>query len=184
MEYEEKKHKKVYTSGPIAMANREGVKAVQDLWVSVTNFSKHPVTVKVEMFNWGDPAVSAGLTTVPLGMSVPMNAMSVPVMPAENAEIHGSQTKHFFADLLATGPLSISVFSYEIRVTVISDDCEDQVIFNAAFYSTELEDPEETEEPEEPVEEEEEEEEEGGLPPRLEALLLHKDFMLLEESDY
>ncbi|MCP3762344.1 hypothetical protein NLX67_08065 [Domibacillus sp. A3M-37] len=181
MDYENKKYKKVYTSGPIVIVNREGAKAAQDLWVSVTNFSKQPVTVKIEVFNWGDPAVSAGLTTVPLGMSVPMKAMSVPVMPAENAEIHGSQTKHFFADLLATGPLAIPVFSYEIRVTVISHDSEDKVIFNAAFYSTELEEQEEEDvlDLEEPVEEEEEE-----MPPRMEALLLLRDFMLLEESDY
>ncbi|WNS80351.1 hypothetical protein RRU94_23020 [Domibacillus sp. DTU_2020_1001157_1_SI_ALB_TIR_016] len=139
MECKKKMHKKVYTSGPISNSTAGGAQAAQELWVSATGFDN--CLVKVEVLNWGDPAVSAGLTTTPPGMAVPMKAMVVPVMPAEKVKVTSCQTQHFFADLLTGGPLATPVLSFEIRVTVMCEDLDAKVLFNAVAYSAEAAEP-------------------------------------------
>lgn len=179
MECNEKKHKKVYTSGPISNSTAAAAQAAQELWVSVTNFDKHAVGVKVEVLNWGDPAISAGLATTPVGMAVPMKVMAVPVMPAEKTKVPCHQTQHFFADLLTGGPLATPVLSFEIRVTIISKDPDAKVVFNAVSYSAEAVEPEVEEV--DALELEEEEEPEAGATVTA-ALFSFKDFVLLEEK--
>lgn len=180
MECKKQKHKKVYTSGPISNA-AAGAQVAQELWVSATNFDKDSVQVKVEVLNWGDPAISAGLMTTPVGMAVPMKAMAVPVMPAEKTKIPCHQTQHFFADLLNGGPMATPVLSFEIRITVISKDPDAKVVFNAVSYSAEAE-------AAEPVEEidvlglEEEEEEPAAGAAVTAAVFSFKDFVLLEKK--
>jgi hypothetical protein len=179
-----KKRKKVYTSGVIANTDREDNQAAQDLYVSVTNFSEHPVTVKVEVFNWGNPNVSAGLAGSPMpGMPMPMGAKRVTVMPDERVKIPGCKTQHFHADLTMDGNPN-DVLSFEVRVTVISKGHEGKVVFNAVSYSLqellEEQDPGDIHIDEEVLGEEGEEEE--ATPPRTEALVVFKDFVLLEDD--
>jgi hypothetical protein len=207
MDCEKKKYKKVYTSGPISNATSESGSVGQELWVSVANYEKQSVTVKVEVLNWGDPALSAGLPVcTTMGLGVPMNAMAVPVMPAEKVKIPSYQVQHFFVDLLAGGPAIMpEILSYEIRVTVISKDPHAKVVFNAVSYSVEAElleedeldllseieeeeeeveeEKEEVEEEEEEVEEEVEKEEEEEVEAAIAvtaSVLSFKDFVLLK----
>ncbi|WP_050181963.1 hypothetical protein [Domibacillus robiginosus] len=180
MECKDKKHKRVYTSGPISNATSAAAQAAQELWVSVTNFDKNAVEVKVEVLNWGDPAISAGLATTPVGMAVPMKAMAVPVMPAEKTKIPCHQTQHFFGDLLTGGPLATPVLSFEIRITVLSKDDDAKVVFNAVSYSAEAAEPEEEEVDVLGLEEEEEEPEAAATVTA--AMFTFKDFVLLEKK--
>ncbi|MCM3789835.1 hypothetical protein M3221_22840 [Domibacillus indicus] len=181
MECKKQKHKKVYTTGPISNA-AAGAQVAQELWVSATNFDKDSVQVKVEVLNWGDPAISAGLMTTPVGMAVPMKAMAVPVMPAEKTKIPCHQTQHFFADLLNGGPMATPVLSFEIRITVISKDPDAKVVFNAVSYSAEAEAAEPVEEIDVLGLEEEEEEEPAAGAAVTAALFSFKDFVLLEKK--
>lgn len=133
---EKKRHERVYTSGPISNSIVGRTQVAQELWLCVTNFSNHPITVKAEVLNWGDPAVSAGLSAFSSGMTaLPMNAITVAVMPSATIEVPGFRTQYFFSDLLTGGPLATEVLSFEIRVTVTSSDPHAKVVFNAVAYS-------------------------------------------------
>ncbi|KAB7707415.1 hypothetical protein F9802_06590 [Bacillus aerolatus] len=91
----------------------------QDLYVSVTNFGDRRVSVKVEVFNWGDADTSAA----PPG--TPTNPMAVQVLPGAQVQIPAGRTQHFFANISA-------VDSYEVRVTILSNKRHNgQVVFNA-----------------------------------------------------
>ncbi|WP_046175727.1 hypothetical protein [Domibacillus indicus] len=193
MNFKKRKVKKLYTSGPVI--NATNAQAAQELWVSVMNFDHSEVKVEVEVLNWGDPAVSSGLVTTPAGMAIPMKAMAVPVMPAEQVKVPAWQTQHFFADLLTGAPLAGPVLSFEIRVTVITDDPQANVVFNAAILAAEAEELPEAEEADEDeaeaaeltelVAEEEEEEAEDEAEAEAAASVTaafvpFKDFVLLE----
>ncbi len=183
MDYKKKKFVKVYTSGPITNSTAAAAQVAQELWVAVTNFGKQAVKVKVEVFNWGDPAVSAGLTTTPVGMAVPMNAMSVAVMPAEKVKVPAWRTQQFFADLLTGGPMCTPVLTYEVRVTVFSNEPDAEVVFNAVAFSAGAAEAEEPHvEEEEPVEEEPEAPEAPEAAPVTAALIPFKHFVLLKSE--
>jgi hypothetical protein len=111
---------KVYTSG--VLSNNDsgiGVQLAQDLFVSVTNFGDRPVSVKVEVFNWGEPITSAQ----PPG--TPTTPIAVTVIPGEEIQIPAGTTQHFYANINL-------VPSFEVRVTIRhSKHSQGQVVFNA-----------------------------------------------------
>ncbi|OMP66687.1 hypothetical protein [Domibacillus epiphyticus] len=178
-----KKRKRVYTSGVIANTDLGGDPAAQSLYVAVTNFSEHPITAKVEVFNWGDPNISAGLppTAIP-GLPMPMGETRVMVAPGERLKVPDCKTQHFHADLVACVAPALS---FEVRVTIITKDDDAKFVFNAVTYSNA--DADADADAELPVEDildpaDPGDPEPAGGAPRTEALVMFKDFVLMDDS--